>query len=825
MTPRDVSSLSYANQIRELWQDFWDLSIEQQLSIFRGYFQEVFDQRDALETRALQREAIFLQNIEPDITHLASALEEWILSKVEAVFASIENLAIGKDQIQSPQINFLWELLSPLVERLASVIAFKDINSDLLEKYVENDFKVNRKDEWAEEQLEEVRRDLCGYVLLLQSISNSLGRVVSDGERILSSSQLYFEQMKSRYWRRDDNSIDWKSLAPIVNNDIKFTAFLEDFVRDLPTPELKEESEEKEVSELRVEDFNFSWYRLERCAKLLFDCSQEWIQSLIQVKYDAFEWISHMFGAVVGVFAKIQKICSEHRIDSILAFDPKEVRSSSIKFDEIIVWLLEKNKNYGREASRIVDEISEVNLAKIKLPKKEDTTDYNKDQKEYREALGEIFTLVVDKIKFLQKHLEKLWLWEEGLVESNIRRVMQSNAIRDTLQELEEFIKELSVLKYKMDHLGTLWKRKRKKIEKDGEKDNHCYSVGTGSGGIFWWQGGLELQRVPTHDVAYQDIIGASWRKVEQQVNDVLDYAKYQYVHLEMSPRRKMQWNFIVIWPYGCGKNEFMKALMSDERTIWVQTTTDRILSMMFGEFERNVRKLFELSEAKHHEHRKPVIIGWDEFDSMFPDDGIRTSSWNSPYTQAQKILQSVLDGDTPYEGTFLCSVTNEPQKIPVPIYRRFRTVQLIDKLADNERMQLMIHFLNGLPTSPGFNDQVDWDYFKRKTDNASGEILGKIADKVFKNYLTDFENKRPQRLLNINSQIQEMVEKWEKLTPEKRRKIFSKDGSPLVTPIMFMNAINDVMWEDAVVHQLDQQLKFYEWVEELLQRAFQGSI
>jgi len=822
MNPKDVANLSYADKMRELWNDFSELPLDQQLNIFRWYFQEVFDQRDSIESRVLRQEAIFLWSLEPDTVRLATSLEEEVLEKAGSIYRSVENLAIGRDQVQAPQINLLWELLQPLVEKLASVIAFTQVNQDLLHKYAENN---SARYEWDEEELKEKRRDLCGYIMLLQSISSLLWKVVSDGEKILSSSQSYFEQMKSRYGRSDANSIEGKSLAPIVNNDIKFTAFLEDFVSDLPTLQLIDESDDKEIAELTVEDFEFSRYWLERCAKTLFDCSQEGIQRLIQVKYDTFAWVAEMFWVTIWIFAMLQKICDKHRVDHMLDFDPRKKRDGSVKFDEILEWLLKENKNHTREASRISDEIKEVNLTKIKLPKKDDTTNYNKDQKEYREALWEIFGLIVSKLDFLQKHLRELWLWEEWLIESHIRNVMKSDTIRDTLDELEGFIKEISVLKYKMDHLGTLWKRKKKKIEKDGETDNHCYSVGTGSGWMLGGPGGLELQRVPTHDIAYQDIIGASWRKVEQQVNDVLDYAKYQYVHLEMSPRRKMQWNFIVIWPYGCWKNEFMKALMSDERTIGVQTTTDRILSMMFGEFERNVRKLFEISEAKHHEHRKPVVIGWDEFDSMFPGDGIRTTSWNSPYTQAQKILQSVLDGDTPYEGTFLCGVTNEPQKIPVPIYRRFRTVQLIDKLEADERMQLMMHFLNGLPVSQGFNDQVDWDYFKTKTDNASWEILGKIADKVFKNYLTDFEMKRPQRLLNINTQIQEMVEKWEKLTPEKRRKIFSKDGSPLVTPIMFMNAINDVMWEDAIAHQLKQQVKFYEWVEELLHKAFQGTI
>lgn len=380
-------------------------------------------------------------------------------------------------------------------------------------------------------------------------------------------------------------------------------------------------------------------------------------------------------------------------------------------------------------------------------------------------------------------------------------------------EDLREIV--ISLIEEKSNAATPEKRRKDSKLKNDIANDNHAYEVNKDGD-----HEGLELKRVPTENVQYTDVIGASWSQVRSNMRRLLQYEDYGYVYSHMTARGRTNNNMIIIGPYGCGKNMFVKALMADPAVIGVSTTTDRLLSMWHSRSEDNTRKLFESAYEKRCEVNKPAVIGWDEFDSLYAARDNIGGNLGDIFIRMQKNLQSLLDGDVFYEGVNLIAMTNEPHKIPVPVYRRFAFVEVIEPLKDDERTSLMMSLLASLPVSENFSDNVNWDMFHQKTEYASGDVIGKIYDEVFNSFTRTLEG---DQLKAINSEVRTLVMSGVNPNVETRRDIFQRHSDVVITSEVFESALALTLSKEDVQGAIVQQEKFYSGVRQLLRDAFKG--
>lgn len=132
-----------------------------------------------------------------------------------------------------------------------------------------------------------------------------------------------------------------------------------------------------------------------------------------------------------------------------------------------------------------------------------------------------------------------------------------------------------------------------------------------------------------------------------------------------------------------------------------------------------------------------------DEFDSWF---GNSNGHWvDQTYQRVQKTIQMKLDGVVDYEGIITVGFTNEPSKIPLAIYRRFKYVDIVGELDLNERVALLKHFLTkGLPLSSGFRSQ-DYQRWGQMLEGATGDVIGKVADDIHYEFMRKFIDEHPR--------------------------------------------------------------------------------
>jgi len=671
--------------------------------------------------------------------------------------------------------------------------------------------------------------DLATKTLLevIDTFIKEMDQFVPKLESLLNTFKEYYDYVKLTYGNmvpEEEPNDDAKTLfdlligkarshpkadVPIFRKNIRLTAFLHEIIKSIPEPTIKEKSRSKTLASLGVEDFHFSTPEMTKFVTSIISYGQPMTVIMGIGQKELFEAIGKTLNEIRSMYESIGHGLEYAAFQKVRIQDPES--AGYMRDYKETQKRLEASQSLmarTRKISDIATTFEAIDFNRIPIDSTETHENKKGTQRERDQLFFQLFVKIWEKID------------ETGKLVTEKLKEIKGEHIVINFSELSEFVKEMMVLKYHLDNLTSGKARSSKRVRADSQRDNYAYSVSME--GINQ----LSLKQIPTQGTRFQDIIGESWRQIEKQIHDVLDFGDLEHVFTQLSPRRRFRNHMLILGPYGCGKNEFMRALMSTPEMVGVQMTTERILTAYAGEFEANVRRLFEEAYKKRLLHEKPVMIGWDEFDSFFGKPSAGHSYSDGMFFRAQKILQSVLDGDTEYDGLFLCGVSNEPDKIPIPIYRRFRYVSVIQALSPEERVVLAKKFLEGIPQSEDFDSAIDWDVFRKKTDHASGDMLGKLADLVFKSYLAEFRATRPQRLRNINAELEQLLLGGKPITPEIKRRLFLKGNLTkriFLTPQMFHNALNRTFGDSVIQDQLRQQQNFYKRIDEVMKKTLSG--
>ncbi len=186
--------------------------------------------------------------------------------------------------------------------------------------------------------------------------------------------------------------------------------------------------------------------------------------------------------------------------------------------------------------------------------------------------------------------------------------------------------------------------------------------------------------------------------------------------------------NILLFGPPGTGKTSIAQAISNRVQYPMVTITPSDILDNKFGEFEKNIRSLFQGAIAN-----KPVIIFFDEFDSL----ATRRTNSNSSYMKrgVPEMLRQMTDLRKESDGQIMIiAATNNPWDIDDAMLNpeRFDTKIFVPPPDEASRSELFRTFLRELKVS----DAIDYEELGRISEGYTGAdikyICKRAAEEVF---------------------------------------------------------------------------------------------
>jgi AAA+ superfamily predicted ATPase len=395
----------------------------------------------------------------------------------------------------------------------------------------------------------------------------------------------------------------------------------------------------------------------------------------------------------------------------------------------------------------------------------------------------------------------------EHLAQS-VDAVGSAHSYQEKLQVARSAVEKGIKLKEKMS--GALETNQSIKLKRDRKSENEFYIGTSGTHGEF----SFEREAAPT--VKLRDVHGKSFDVMKEHLADLADYSKYLSLFGATAPRGKIKSNIVAIGPYGCGKTEIGRAIAGDPRFIGADVSVTDLLTCWFGEFEKNVDRVWGAAKElrRNSGDSKLVFLLMDEFDSWFNSSN---GNWvDNTYSMVQKAIQMKLDGVVDYEGIVTVGFTNEPKKVPLAIYRRFKYVDIVGELEPDERTGLLKAFLtNGLPLSSGFRQQ-HYQQWGEALDGATGDVIGKVADDIHYEFMRKFIHEHPKEGRKLNGQIRRMQSRngAELDKPYIKRTL----GQYMkVTPAWVDDKLRTKLAEPIIREQIDTAVKVYAEAREVM--------
>lgn len=268
------------------------------------------------------------------------------------------------------------------------------------------------------------------------------------------------------------------------------------------------------------------------------------------------------------------------------------------------------------------------------------------------------------------------------------------------------------------------------------QNENSFYICRIGAGNSFLGEAPGALTVVPgtKPNVTLDDIVGSGFKELKQFVNEVEAASKWQDLFVATSPSRTAdKSNVLLIGPQGCGKTEALRAVASDRKSIGIFAQGSDFLTCWKGEAEKNPKRLFEAAVRLQREAKRHVHILIDEIDSVLKKQEL-TQHGEFNLTLEFQIL---MDGLVHYPDISIWGTTNSPERLPMPMLRRFSKVLVVGELDEAHRAELLKHFVSFMPWADF--DDGKWRALAQKLDGATGDVIRKVIDHVWRKKMTWF--------------------------------------------------------------------------------------
>lgn len=299
------------------------------------------------------------------------------------------------------------------------------------------------------------------------------------------------------------------------------------------------------------------------------------------------------------------------------------------------------------------------------------------------------------------------------------------------LQEDQDKVDGEAIVRYILD---------RKKELYDYYKDeNTFYVCKVGGGNQFMGIAPGALQVIPgtRPTVNLDNIFGTGYDELREHVHHIEASAKWHDLFVATSPSKSADKNnVLMIGPQGCGKTEVLRGVGGHKDSIGIFAVGSDFNTCWAGEAQKNPKRLFGEAVRLEKEADKHVHILIDEIDSVLNDDD-KKSHFN-----LRLEFQQLMDGVVHYPRITLWGSTNNPERIPMPMIRRFQKVVICGELDQAARIQTLRFFVEHMPTAH-YQDK-HWEAQAERLDGATGDVIRKVVDGIWRDKVTAFVEHHP---------------------------------------------------------------------------------
>ncbi len=389
---------------------------------------------------------------------------------------------------------------------------------------------------------------------------------------------------------------------------------------------------------------------------------------------------------------------------------------------------------------------------------------------------------------------------------------MTEQEIHD-LEFKNEVIGEIcSMLKDEKSQPGEIadyvWE-KCKELQNHYLVDNSFYQCRISQGNPMLGQGSGHLEVVPGKKpyASFDRIVGSGFEDVKKFVDHIKALKKWSPLYLMTSPRKSVDRNnVLLIGPQGCGKTECMRAVANEEDSIAIFAQGSDFLTAWMGEAQKNPKRLFEAAIKLHKESGRHVHILIDEIDSVLNND------WSTGKMNLSLEFQMIMDGVVEYPGVSVWGTTNSPDRIPMPMIRRFSLVSIVGKLDQEQRVHLLKQFMSVLPLSDDYTEEI-WNAAAKRLEGATGDVVRKICENVWRREISRFIEENPDdadRMLDVIKNQNQKNQAVEQHDADKEKKKYAYGGTVKTTKREdFLKRLSKVFTVSAasLKHALDMAL------------------
>ena len=347
-------------------------------------------------------------------------------------------------------------------------------------------------------------------------------------------------------------------------------------------------------------------------------------------------------------------------------------------------------------------------------------------------------------------------------------------------------------------------------------EENSFYVCKIGAGNQFAGEAPGQLEVIPgaKPSVNLDEIMGSGFDDVRDFIVQVHTSGKWHDLFVATSPSRTAdKSNVLLIGPQGCGKTEAMRAVGGDKKSVSIFAQGSDFMTCWAGEAQKNPKRLFERAVQIQREADRHVYILIDEIDQVLHTD-TRSSGAHFNLTREFQIL---MDGVVSYPSLSVWGATNHPERIPMPMIRRFSKTVIVGELGVEDRVKLLQHYPSFMPTQ-GFTDEV-WVGLAERLNGATGDIVRKIVDPIWRAKMRTFtedESTLAKKLMDwLNRGSKFDVRRF---TAEKRAEFHSRLGEHVfIEPSDIDASIEEALGNLAILNEIRTAKETYSSARSLL--------
>ncbi len=291
--------------------------------------------------------------------------------------------------------------------------------------------------------------------------------------------------------------------------------------------------------------------------------------------------------------------------------------------------------------------------------------------------------------------------------------------------------------------------------------------------------------------------------EIRERVNSIAHIDESDVPFLKLFPwmDSSLEWNILILWPYGTGKTAFLRELAYDDSIVTINVVASRLKSQWFWVFEKNIPLLFDAAQAKANETWKHVFLLLDEFDQIM---NTWNSIWGNQSSEIVKTFQVLLDWVQAYPMVHLIWLTNEPKAIPPAIIRRMNSL-VTAKLSDEEKIELIKSRFETLP----LDDDLIRNIIK-KCSNFTPKMIAFICEKAFKYYIECLKRQLwEDKFKDVSLLLKNST------TQDEKKKIMQDTQSP-IWELHLLHWIQALTNDPTTSMQLETYNLFYKYLEDI---------